>query len=266
MEKRIGFIGCGNMAKAMIGAIVESGILEGTHIMASDHYEPSLKEMADKYRIGTSQDNMEVLQQSDILFLAVKPNMYQGVIEEIRDSIKFEQIVVTIAPGKTLEQLEQFFGKEVKILRTMPNTPALVGAGITAICPNRYLMAEEVEMLKKIIATFGLVEEIEEKLFDAVVAVSGSSPAYLFMMIEAMADGAVMQGMPRAQAYRFAAQAMIGSAKMQLETGKHPGELKDMVCSPGGTTIEAVAELEKKGFRAAVIEAMLRCGDKSSKM
>ncbi len=266
MEKRIGFIGCGNMAKAMIGAIVESGILEGSYIMASDHYEPSLKEMADKYRIRTSQDNMEVLQQSDILFLAVKPNMYQGVIEEIRDSIKFEQIVVTIAPGKTLEQLEQFFGKEVKILRTMPNTPALVGAGITAICPNRYLMAEEVEMLKKIIATFGLVEEIEEKLFDAVVAVSGSSPAYLFMMIEAMADGAVMQGMPRAQAYRFAAQAMIGSAKMQLETGKHPGELKDMVCSPGGTTIEAVAELEKKGFRAAVIEAMLRCGDKSSKM
>lgn len=266
MEKRIGFIGCGNMAKAMIGAIVESGILEGSYIMASDHYEPSLKEMADKYRIRTSQDNMEVLQQSDILFLAVKPNMYQGVIEEIRDSIKFEQIVVTIAPGKTLEQLEQFFGKEVKILRTMPNTPALVGAGITAICPNRYLMAVEVEMLKKIIATFGLVEEIEEKLFDAVVAVSGSSPAYLFMMIEAMADGAVMQGMPRAQAYRFAAQAMIGSAKMQLETGKHPGELKDMVCSPGGTTIEAVAELEKKGFRAAVIEAMLRCGDKSSKM
>lgn len=266
MGKRIGFIGCGNMAKAMIGAIVESGILEESYIMASDHYEPSLKEMADKYRIRTSQDNMEVLQQSDILFLAVKPNMYQGVIEEIRDSIKFEQIVVTIAPGKTLEQLEQFFGKEVKILRTMPNTPALVGAGITAICPNRYLMAEEVEMLKKIIATFGLVEEIEEKLFDAVVAVSGSSPAYLFMMIEAMADGAVMQGMPRAQAYRFAAQAMIGSAKMQLETGKHPGELKDMVCSPGGTTIEAVAELEKKGFRAAVIEAMLRCGDKSSKM
>lgn len=148
----------------------------------------------------------------------------------------------------------------------MPNTPALVGAGVTAICPNKSITKDELEMLKAIIGTFSLVEEIEEKLFDAVVSVSGSSPAYVFMFIEAMADAAVMQGMPRDKAYRFAAQSVMGSAKMVLETQKHPGELKDMVCSPGGTTIEAVAVLEEKGFRTSVIEAMRACGEKSSKM
>lgn len=266
MKKKIGFIGCGNMAKAMIGGIIESNLIEAKDIIASDGYMPSLEEAKAKYSINISQDNKEVVLSSDIVFLAVKPNMYEKVIAEIRTEVDDTTIIVTIAPGKTIKLIGEYFGKEVKVLRTMPNTPALVGAGVTAICPNQNITGEELSILKEIIATFSLVEEIEEKLFDAVVSVSGSSPAYVFMFIEAMADAAVLQGMPRDKAYRFAAQAVMGSAKMLLETGKHPGELKDMVCSPGGTTIEAVSVLENKGFRSAVMEAMKACGDKSSKM
>lgn len=266
MGKKIGFIGCGNMAKAMIGGIIESKLVAAADIIASDGYMPSLEEAKSKYGINISQDNKDVVRASDIVFLAVKPNMYEKVIAEVSSEVDNSTIIVTIAPGKTLKLIGEYFGKEVKVLRTMPNTPALVGAGVTAICPNENITAEELSGLKEIIATFSLVEEIEEKLFDAVVSVSGSSPAYVFMFIEAMADAAVLQGMPRDKAYRFAAQAVMGSAKMLLETGKHPGELKDMVCSPGGTTIEAVSVLENKGFRAAVMEAMKACGDKSSKM
>ena len=170
---------------------------------------------------------------------------------------------MTLAPGKTLEWLEEQFGKPVKIVRTMPNTPALVGEGMTAACPNQYVTQEEKEYILKILSAFGKVEVVPERLIDAVVAVSGSSPAYVFMLIEAMADAAVAEGMPRPQAYEFAAQAVYGSAKMVLETGKHPGELKDMVCSPAGTTIEAVRVLEKEGFRSSVMEAMKVCADVS---
>ncbi len=185
------------------------------------------------------------------------------MINEIKDYIKDNQIIVTIAPGKTLAWLSETFGRSLKVIRCMPNTPALVGEGITGVCSNDLVTAKELEQVCGILRGFGKVEVLPEKLMDVVVAVSGSSPAYVFMFIEAMADAAVADGMPRAQAYQFAAQAVYGSAKMVLETGKHPGELKDMVCSPGGTTIEAVRVLEQKGFRSAVIEAMKACTNKS---
>jgi len=148
----------------------------------------------------------------------------------------------------------------------MPNTPALVGEAVTAICPNKNVSDEEKKVVSELLSSFGIAQFINENIMDAVIAVSGSSPAYVFMFIEAMADAAVAEGMPRAQAYQFAAQSVLGSAKMVLETGKHPGELKDMVCSPAGTTIEAVKVLEEKGFRSSVIEAMSACADKSRNM
>lgn len=144
----------------------------------------------------------------------------------------------------------------------MPNTPAMVLEGMTGVCHNSYVTAEELESALCILRAFGEAEVVPEKLMDAVVAVSGSSPAYVYMMIEAMADAAVAEGMPRAQAYKFAAKAVMGSAKMVLETGKHPGELKDMVCSPAGTTIEAVKVLEATGFRSSIMEAMEVCAEK----
>ena len=175
----------------------------------------------------------------------------------------FKKLVVSIAAGISLDIIESFLGKDKRIIRVMPNTPALVGEGMAGLSPNELVSDEEAELVKKLFESFGKAEIVPEKLQDAVCGISGSSPAYVFMFIEAMADGAVAEGMPRAQAYKFAAQAVLGSAKMVLETGKHPGELKDAVCSPGGTTIEAVAALEQAGFRSAVIDAERICIDKS---
>jgi pyrroline-5-carboxylate reductase len=263
MDMKLGFIGCGNMASAMIGGIINHNICSAEDIYASDAYKPALEKAEDKLKIQIRTDNKEVASVADILFLSVKPQYYEAVIKEIKDIIKDTQVIVTIAPGKTLNWLSQAFEKPVKIVRCMPNTPALVGEGITGACHNELVTKEELDSVCNILSGFGKVEVLPENLLDVVVSVSGSSPAYVFMFIEAMADAAVADGMPRAQAYKFAAQAVLGSAKMVLETGKHPGELKDMVCSPAGTTIEAVAVLEKKGFRSAVIEAMKACTRKA---
>lgn len=181
------------------------------------------------------------------------------VLSEITSSLNKDSLVVSIAAGVTLDQLARALGHDRKIIRAMPNTPALVNAGMTSVTPNALVTPEDTADVLNIFRCFGEAEVIAEPMIHPVVGVSGSSPAYVFMFIEAMADAAVLGGMPRAQAYKFAAQAVMGSAKMVLETGEHPGALKDMVCSPGGTTIEAVRVLEEKGFRAAVIEAMTKC-------
>ena len=263
---KLGFIGTGNMAAAIIGGILKKGIVKADDIIGADVLEAGREKVKAAYGIRVTDNNIEVVDNADIMFLSVKPQYYAEVIGEIRDAVTENKIVVTIAPGKTLSWLKEQFGKNVKIVRTMPNTPALVGEGMTAACPNEFVTQQEKEAVLAILGTFGEVEIVPEKLMDVVVSTSGSSPAYVFMMIEAMADAAVADGMPRAQAYRFAAQAVYGSAKMVLETGKHPGELKDMVCSPAGTTIEAVRVLEGKGFRSAVIEAMKACAEVSGKL
>lgn len=265
MNKKIGFIGCGNMAKAMIKAILKFELIAPTDIFASDGYRPGLDRAKQEFGIGITTDNTEVVKRSEVIFLAVKPNMYDAVLREV-SPFSEGKIFVSIAPGKTITYMEEILGENAKILRTMPNTPAMVGEGVTSICPNKNLSPEDLEVLDRIIGTFGTVERIDEKLFDVAVAIAGSSPAYVFLFIEAMADAAVMYGMSRESAYRFAAQAVLGSGKMVLETGKHPAELKDMVCSPGGTTIEAVAVLEEKGFRSAVIHAMSAVVEKSGRL
>lgn len=263
MKYKVGFIGCGNMAKAIIGGLINNAGITPKEIIAADASSEAIKKASDNIGIDTTLDNKEVASNSDVLFLSVKPQFYETVIAEIKDTISTNQIVVTIAPGKTLAWLAERIGSDVKLVRTMPNTPALVGEGITAVCKNSLVNEEEFSYIMSLLSSFGLAEEISENLIDVVVSVSGSSPAYVFMFIEAMADAAVLDGMPRDKAYKFAAQAVLGSAKMVIETGKHPGELKDMVCSPAGTTIEAVRVLEEKGFRSSVIEAMKACTDKS---
>lgn len=263
---KIGFIGCGNMGGAMMHGILDSGKCTPQELMASDALEKALEARKEEMGILAAKDNKETAAFADVLFLAVKPQYYQSVIEEIRDTVSMDQILVTIAPGKTLEWLADQFGKPLKIIRTMPNTPAMVKEGMMGMCPNENVTAEDMETVRDICSGFSKTEIIGEHLMDVVTAVSGSSPAYVFMFIEAMADAAVADGMPRAQAYTFAAQAVLGSAKMVLETGKHPGELKDMVCSPGGTTVEAVRVLEEKGMRSAVFEAMKACVKKSRDM
>lgn len=266
MNKVIGFIGAGNMGQAMVGGIVNSELVVPENIVLSDLNEKALATANEKFGVRVTTNSNELAKEADILVLSVKPNLYPIVIKGIKDNVKKDVIVVTIAAGKALEDTENMFGKRIKIVRVMPNTPALVGEGMAAICPNDLVSKEETEEVISIFESFGKAEIVGEKLMDAVTAVSGSSPAYVYMFIEAMADAAVLEGMPRDKAYKFAAQAVLGSAKMVLETGMHPGALKDMVCSPGGTTIEAVATLEKHGFRNAIIEAMRDCAIKSKEM
>lgn len=263
---KLGFIGTGNMAGAIMGGIIKKGVFKPEEIIGSDISEQGRERIKKMYGICVTADNKEVASSAEVLILSVKPQFYEEAIAEIKDCIEESKIVVTIAPGKTLEWLKGQFGKEVKLVRTMPNTPAMVGEGMTAACPNELVTEEEKAYVLHILEAFGKVEIVPERLMDAVVSVSGSSPAYVFMLLEAMADAVVAAGMPRQQAYKFAAQAVYGSAKMVLDTGRHPGELKDMVCSPAGTTIEAVRVLEKNGFRSAVMEAMKACAEVSGKM
>ncbi len=263
---KLGFIGTGNMASAIMGGIIGKGVISAQEIIGADLFAPGRERVKEQYGIHVTDSNKEVIEKAEIVILSVKPQFYESVIQEIKDDVKEDQIIITIAPGKTLAWLGEKFGKAVKIVRTMPNTPAMVGEGMTAACPNEYMTEEEIAYVKTLLSSFGKVEIVPERLMDVVVSTSGSSPAYVFMFIEAMADAAVSGGMPRPQAYKFAAQAVLGSAKMVLETGKHPGELKDMVCSPAGTTIEAVRVLEERGFRSAVFEAMKLCEEISGRM
>lgn len=263
---KIGFIGCGNMASAMIGGILKKGIFRKEEIIVSNLTEEGARRSREKLGVVTTLDNREVVRNAKLLILAVKPQFYEEVLEEVRDLLTPEHMVVGIAPGKTLAWLEEKCGKPLKVVRLMPNTPAQVGEGMTGACINGRVTEEEAKQIREITDSFGRTEFVPERLMDAVGAVSGSSPAYVFMFVEAMADAAVALGMPRKQAYSFAAQAVLGSAKMILETGLHPGELKDMVCSPAGTTIEGVRTLEKAGMRSAVYEALQACAEKGKRL
>lgn len=261
-----GFIGCGNMASAIINGGLKKGIFTKEELLASVKTEASAQRVQDTLGISCTTDNLEVAAQADYLFLAVKPQFCEEVAAQICQSRKEGQILVSIAAGKTLTWLKEKFGKDQKIIRTMPNTPALVGEGITGVCPDDLVTEEELTQVLTLLSSFGKAAVVTEPVLDIVGAVSGSSPAFVFMFIEALADGAVAEGMARKQAYEFAAQSVLGSAKMVLETGLHPGALKDMVCSPGGTTIEGVNVLEKEGMRSAVMEAVRACIAKTRKL
>ena len=263
MNRKIGFIGCGNMGKAMLGALVKADNISNDNIIVSTKSKASAEKINDEYGVKSTTVNSEVAKEADVLFLAVKPYFFKEVIEEIKDLVKDEAIIISIAAGVTVNQIEEWFGKEIKLVRTMPNTPASVGEGMSAICPNGNITENELNYVGSLYNLFGKYEVLEEKDFHALC---GSSPAYVFMFIEAMADAGVKLGLPRAKAYKLAEQAILGSAKLALETGKHPGVLKDEVCSPGGTTIEAVIDLEKNGFRNTVISAVEKCADKSKNM
>lgn len=264
---KVGFIGLGNMASAMIGGMLEKGLIAPEDVIGSAKTTATAKKVKERFNITTVTDNKKVAAEADVLFLAVKPLFFPEVISEIRDSVKAGTLIVSIAAGRTLSSIKEAFGQpELKVVRCMPNTPALVLAGCTGVCAGEEVPGEDVEKVIRLMEAFGKADVVPERLMDAVVGVSGSSPAYVFLFIEAMADAAVAAGMPRKQAYEFAAQSVMGSAKMVLETGLHPGELKDMVCSPGGTTIEAVKVLEEQGFRGIVMDAVEACIHRSESL
>ncbi|MCM1037872.1 MAG: pyrroline-5-carboxylate reductase [Roseburia sp.] len=263
---KIGFIGLGNMADAMIGGMLKKNIVKAEDIIGTAKTSATREKMADRYGISIKDTNAETAKASDVLILAVKPQFLAEVTAQIKDAVTDETLIISIAAGKSIAWIEEAFGRRMKIVRCMPNTPALVGEGCTGVCVNERVSEEEKEYSIKLMESFGRASLVPEHLIDAVGAVSGSSPAYVFMFIEAMADAGVAAGMPRKQAYEFAAQAVYGSAKLVLESGRHPGELKDMVCSPGGTTIQGVRVLEEKGLRGAVMDALAACVEKSKQL
>ncbi|MCR5106729.1 MAG: pyrroline-5-carboxylate reductase [Lachnospiraceae bacterium] len=263
---KLSFIGLGNMGSAMIGGLIKKNIVSCSDITGAELSEKRCSEVKEKYGINTTTSNKEAAGSADILILSVKPQVYETVINDIKDSVKKETVIVSIAPGKTLNWITERFGRDIKLVRCMPNTPALVMEGCTGVVRGKNVTDDEFKTVLRVLESFGKAYEVSESQIDAVVAVSGSSPAYVFMMIEAMADAAVAEGLPRKTAYEMAAQAVYGSAKMVLDTGEHPAKLKDMVCSPSGTTIDAVAVLENMGFRSSLIEAMKACADKSRRL
>ncbi len=263
MDKTIGFIGSGNMASAMMGGILKANLVSSNQVICSDPSRAKLEDLQSRYGVSITTNNCEVANKADILVLSVKPQFYPEVIREIKTTVNDNTIIVVIAAGQKIETIKKLFEKDVKVVRAMPNTPALVGEGMAALSPCPMVLPEELDLICNIFNSFGKCEVIAENLMDVVTGVSGSSPAFIFMIIEAMADGAVLEGMPREKAYTFAAQAVLGSAKMVLETGKHPAQLKDMVCSPGGTTIAGVSILEENGVRASLIKAIETATKKS---
>lgn len=251
---RIGFIGCGNMGTAMVQGIVSRGLAAPSDVIVSARTQQTLDAVRERFGVDVTLDNTRACRAS-VVFLAVKPQMYESVIAEVAPYLDEGTVLVSIAPGKSLAWLSEKSGAR-KVVRLMPNTPAAVGEGMTAVVPGAACEQSDIDAVLSIVNSFGKSEIVPEHLIDAASAAAGCSPAFVYMFIESMADAAVLEGMPRAQAYRFASQAVLGAAKMVQESGAHPGVLKDAVCSPGGTTIEGVRALERHGMRAAVMEAL----------
>lgn len=254
ITKKIGFIGCGNMGSAILKGIVESGTVEKEQIYVYD-VSPAAQEAMRAFGVRVMVNNEEVCKASDMIFLAVKPQYMEQTLASTKKALD-GKCVISIAAGLSSERIRSMICGKPRVLRTMPNTPAMVLSGAFALCSDCDLTEEEKTVAEALFAPLGVALWVPEQQIDAVCGVSGSGPAYVAMFIEAMADGGVREGLPRATAYQLAAQTVMGTAKMYLESGTHPAVMKDMVTSPAGTTIEGCYALEKGGFRAAVMDAV----------
>ncbi len=263
MGRKIGFIGTGNMGASILRGVIRSEAAKPEDILIFDTDSDKVGAMTSETGVMAMESNRQLVELSDYIVLAVKPVYVKQVLGEIKDFLSKDKVLVSIVVGISSNKLKTYIGEGCKVVRTMPNLPLMVGEGMTLISFDESISNVEKTHVKKLFEGSGKVEELEERLMTQVTALTSSSPAYIFMMIEAMADGAVSQGIPRNLAYKLAAQAVLGSAKMVLETGMHPGQLKDQVCSPGGTTIKAVEALEKSGFRYSIINAMNECTAKA---
>lgn len=266
MDKTFGIIGCGKMGGTMLTRIIASKLFAPAKVIASDKNSDVLNRLKDQLGIMITCDNVEVAKQSDFLLLSVLPQAYPALFAQIKPFIKKDACVITIAPGFTIDKVAAALGNARKIVRAMPNTPSMIGEGMIAVCRGNCVDDETFKEACAILSKLGKTEEIEESQFNAVIGVSGSAPAYVYMFMQALADAGVMGGLHRDQALRFAAQAMLGSVMLQIKTGEHPERLKDMVCSPGGTTIAAVAKLEEQGFRSAVLLGAKAAMDKAKEL
>ncbi len=259
---KIGFIGMGNMGYAMMCGALK--VFPKEEILFTDVNESRIKQVHQLTGVSYALSNAECANSVKYLVLAVKPQFYNEVMKNIQHIVRQDHVIISIAPGISVSRVKEHLGSQVRVVRAMPNTPALLGEGMTGITfAKEDFSYEEKDTIEKFFRSFGKVKFVKEHLMNAVTCISGSSPAYVYMFIEALADSGVKYGLTRDAAYEMAAQTVVGAAKMVLETGEHPGKLKDNVCSPGGTTIAAVSALEENGFRNAVIKATDACYEKS---
>lgn len=252
--KQAAFLGTGNMGGALVRAACRS--VGAEEVILSNRTRAKAQALADETGCSVAEDNRAAAESARYLFLGVKPHMVRQLLEEIAPVLTRGQVLVSMAAGLTTETLASWAPEGVPILRIMPNTPSAIGKGMTALCAAPDVAEEHLAAVETILAGSGRIERLEERLMDAFSAVAGCGPAFVYPFLEAMADGGVLAGLPRKQAMVFAAQTMLGAAALVLESGEHPGALKDAVCSPGGSTIEGVAALERHGFRGAVLDAV----------
>lgn len=261
---KLGVIGAGNMSSAILQGVIKAGTFDKEDIYVSEILDYKLEKAA-KLGVHATPDSREVVKMSDYVIFGVKPNVILNVMDEVKDLVG-DKVVISIAAGISVAAMRAVLGEQAKIVRTMPNISALVGEAMVAVCSADNVPEDEMAVVRKIFDSIGRTAMLPERLIDPATATNGSGPAYVFMMIEAMADAAVLHGIPRDVSYLLVTQTILGAAKLALETKEHPGVLKDMVCSPGGTAIEAVYQLESDGFRASLINAIDRCTKKAESM
>jgi len=254
------------MAGALAKGFLKAKLVSGGQLIASDPLEPARRQFASETGGRTTGSNLEVMAFASVVVLAVKPDQVGGVLAEIKPVYSGEHLLLSIAAGVPLARIEAGLPEGARVIRAMPNTPALVGASACAYALGKAARVEDADLAGQLLGAVGVAYAVQETLLNAVTGLSGSGPAYVFLIIEALSDAGVATGLPREMATRLAAQTLLGSAKMVLETGQHPGVLKDMVTSPGGTTIEGIHELEKAGVRGALINAVRAAADKARRL
>ncbi|NND70713.1 MAG: pyrroline-5-carboxylate reductase [Rhodothermales bacterium] len=267
VDQTVAIIGAGNIGRSLIGGMLKGEEFEASRIRATRRNPTALQELQDQFPgITVIKDNVEAVKGASVIVLAIKPQHVWYVIEEIKDAVSDDAMIVSVLAGITADNLEEAFGMELAVIRTMPNTPMIVDEGATAISGGRHATADHLTIARQMFEAVGKVEEVPEYLMDAVTGLSGSGPAYVYMFIEALTDGGVKQGIPRPQAFRLATQTVFGAAKLVNDTGKHPAILRDEVTTPGGTAIAAVANLESHGLRTMLINAVATATSRSKEL
>jgi pyrroline-5-carboxylate reductase len=264
--KTIAFLGAGNMGGALIQGVLDKGFVSADCIWASDLLPQRIKYLKDKYHINITHDSRQAVDKANIIILAVKPQQLGLLLSEVRHLVDDAKLVISIAAGIPLSYLQTNLKENTRLIRVMPNMPALVGAGVTAICGGEYALADDLNISEELFSCVGEVVRVDEGLMDAVTGLSGSGPAYVMVVIEALADAGVKLGLARDTALKLATQTVLGSAKLLKEKGLHPAQLRDMVASPGGTTIAGLCALEQGGLRAAIIDAVEKAARRSMEL
>ncbi len=266
-NKKIAIIGVGKMGETLLNSMIKNNLVKKENLYGSTAQEEHAQEINKKYGIRTYLNNQEMILEKDIIIIAIKPQMMKKVISEIKEVVTEKQLIISIAAATSTQFIEDCLGRNILVIRAMPNTPALINEGMTVLCPGRYVDKRHIKMAMDIFGAVGLVEVIyREELMEVVTALSGSGPAYTYIIIESLTEGGLRMGLPRELAQKLTAQSLLGAAKMVLETGMHPALLKDAVTTPAGVTVDGLMELEDGGIRVTLIKAVSRATEKSKEL